>query len=191
MTLERYLLALFCALDEGEHRRGSDRLPLERALPCPVQGGHRPAQRTIDWVQQGHTLRQAGLATTSGGSPRASPAVRTCPLSGRGEGWAQRLISGPRFRSWRWGDGPAGRRPSGGLDRSASRRKGVPRTKRAISIANRRSSGRSEAPSACAIRTQASVAPPRLSIRASTTARAAAGRDVPLPVDSGAHRMRR
>ena len=34
----------------------------------------------------------SGLATISGGSPRARPAARTSPPSGRGEGWAQRLI---------------------------------------------------------------------------------------------------
>ena len=151
MTSAKYLLVRFRVLGQHNRRRGRTVRPLEPALPCPVQGGHRPAQRTLDGTRQAHTLTRAGLATTSGGSTRARPAARTSPPSGRSEGWAQRLISGPRSRSWRWGDGPTGGRPSRCRAFTHSRTTGVSRTKRAIWADNARSSRRSDEPSARAM----------------------------------------
>jgi hypothetical protein len=48
-------------------------------LRLPVQGGQSPAQRTLDGVQQTHTLA-VGLAWRCDASPRARPAARTFVL---------------------------------------------------------------------------------------------------------------
>ncbi len=49
-----------------------------------VKGGRSPAQRTLDGIEKALTLKGLGLDAGFASCPRARPAARTSPPSGRG-----------------------------------------------------------------------------------------------------------